>query len=222
MDIAAWLRRLGLENYAQAFYANHIDAEVLSRLTAEDLIALDITSVGHRRRLLDAIAALQGEAEGSDPVAPAPERTEPAPARARPDAERRRLTIMFVDLVGSTELASRLDPEDMRDVIRAYQNTCAEAIARLGERVAKYMGDGVLANFGWPQAHEDDAERAVRAGLAIAAAVAGLGTPAGEALQARIGIATGLVLVGDLIGEGAAQEEVVIGETSVSPPVYRR
>jgi class 3 adenylate cyclase/predicted ATPase len=213
VDIAAWLRRLGLENYAQAFHANHIDAEVLSRLTAEDLIALGITSVGHRRRLLDAIAALQGEAEASDPVAPAPERTEPAPARARPDAERRQLTIMFVDLVGSTELAARLDPEDMREVIRAYQNTCAEAIARFEGRVAKYMGDGVLAYFGWPQAHEDDAERAVRAGLAIAAAVAGLGTPAGEALQARIGIATGLVLVGDLIGEGAAQEEVVIGET---------
>ena len=120
---------------------------------------------------------------------------------------------MFVDLVGSTALSARLDPEDMSAVIRAYQNCCAEIVGRWGGHVAKYMGDGVLAYFGWPKAHEDDAERAVRAGRAIIDALVALATPAGEPLAARVGIATGLVMVGELIGEGAAQEQAVVGET---------
>ena len=120
---------------------------------------------------------------------------------------------MFVDLVGSTALSTRLDPEEMREVLRAYQNTVTGEIARVGGHVAKLMGDGVLAYFGWPRAHEDEAERAVQAGLAITAAVGRLATPAGEPLAARVGIATGLVVVGDLVGEGAAREEAVVGET---------
>jgi class 3 adenylate cyclase/tetratricopeptide (TPR) repeat protein len=135
------------------------------------------------------------------------------PSSVRDEAERRQLTVMFVDLVGSTELSGRLDPEDMREVIRTYQSTVAGQIAHFEGHVAKYMGDGVLAYFGYPRAHEDDAERAARAGLALAASVSGLSTPAGEPLAARVGIATGLVVVGDLIGEGAAKEQAVVGDT---------
>ena len=120
---------------------------------------------------------------------------------------------MFVDLVGSTALSARLDPEDMREVIRGYQNTVAGEITRFEGHVAKFMGDGVLAYFGWPRAHEDEAERAVRAGLAVVEAVRGLSTSAGEPLAARVGIATGLVVVGDLVGEGASQEQAVVGDT---------
>ena len=120
---------------------------------------------------------------------------------------------MFVDLVGSTALSARLDPEEMREVIRAYQNAVAGEITRFEGHVAKFMGDGVLAYFGWPRAHEDEAERAVRAGLAITAAIGQLSNPAGEPLAARVGIATGLVVVGDLVGEGAAQEQAVVGDT---------
>jgi class 3 adenylate cyclase len=206
MDVSTWLRELGLENYVQAFQAHDIDAEVLPRLTADDLTAIGIISVGHRRKLLDAIAALQSGT--------APPSAQPTAATIRPSqAERRQLTVMFVDLVGSTMLSARLDPEDMREVIRAYQNAVAGEIARFEGHVAKFMGDGVLAYFGWPRAHEDEAERAVRAGLAVVQTVAGLTTPAGEALAACIGIATGQVVVGDLIGEGATQEEAVVGET---------
>ena len=206
MDVSTWLRGLGLEDYAQAFQANHIDAEVLPRLTADDLTALGITSVGHRRRLLDAIAVLQSRTS--------PAFAQPTEATIRPgQAERRQLTVLFCDLVGSTELAARLDPEDMGQVIRTYHGACTETIERWGGHVAKYMGDGVLAYFGWPQAHEDDAERAVRAGLALMQALAGVTTPAGAPLAARVGIATGLVMVGELIGEGAAKEQTVVGET---------
>src|SRR5918995_5816344 len=205
MDVLTWLRDLGVENYVQASKAHHIDAEVLSRLTAEDLTALGITSVGHRRKLLDAIAALdQGRAAAA---------AENPAAVQRVEAERRQLTVLFCDLVGSTELAARLDPEDLGRVIRTYQDTCSGVIERWGGHVAKYMGDGVLAYFGWPQAHEDEAERAVRAGLAIVTALARLETAAGEPLAARVGIATGLVMVGELIGEGVAREEAVVGET---------
>ena len=131
----------------------------------------------------------------------------PAPVPPRSEAERRQLTVMFIDLVGSTQLSQRFDPEEMRDIIRAYQSTVSAEIIRYEGHVAKLMGDGVLAYFGWPRAHEDDAERAVRAGLAAMAATASLTTPRGEPLAARIGIATGLVVVGDLVGEGSAQEE---------------
>src|SRR5262245_28386381 len=128
-------------------------------------------------------------------------------------AERRQLTVLFCDLVGSTALSTRLDPEDMGRVIRAYQSTCTDEVGRWGGHIAKYMGDGVLAYFGWPHAHEDEAERAVRAGLAIVNTVAGLETPVNAPLAARVGIATGLVMVGELIGQGAAQEQTVVGET---------
>jgi class 3 adenylate cyclase len=204
MDVSIWLRDLGLENYAQAFRANDIDAEVLPRLTAEDLIALGVTSIGHRRKLLDAIALLQG---GSLPAA-----AEPVTMTVQPvDAERRQLTVLFADLVGSTELSARLDPEDMRAVIAAYQTACSGVIRRYEGHVARYQGDGVLAYFGWPRAHEDGAERAVRAGLELVRTVGGLATVGGP-LAARVGIATGLVVVGDLAGE-IADKGAVTGET---------
>jgi len=200
VDIPAWLRGLGLEQYAPEFRDNDIDGEVLRRLTGEDLRELGVTSIGHRRRLLDAIAALADE----PPAA--------LDTQARAGAERRQLTVMFCDLVGSTELSAHLDPEDLREVIVAYHRTVAEGVAGFNGFVAKYMGDGVLVYFGYPQAHEDDAERAVRAGLGVIDAVRRLDVKAVK-LRARIGIATGLVVVGDLIGEGSAQEQPVVGET---------
>jgi class 3 adenylate cyclase len=200
-DVADWLRRLGLEQYAPVFAANDIDAEVLPELTADDLLGLGITSIGHRRKLLAAIAALCREAE----IAPV------SSAVTSSEAERRQLSVMFCDLVGSTPLSARYDPEDLRDVIGAYHRCVADAVARFAGFVAKYMGDGVLIYFGYPEAHEDDAERAVRAGLAVVDAVGGLATP--EPLNVRLGVASGLVVVGDLIGAGAAQERGVVGET---------
>ena len=205
MDVMAWLRGLGLEQYVPAFRDNDVDGEVLPALTSDDLISIGVTSVGHRRKLLAAIALL-----GAAPLATTV-RTAPRDAPAPADAERRQLTVMFCDLVGSTALASRLDPEDLREVIGAYHRCVNETIGRFDGFVAKYMGDGVLAYFGYPQAHEDDAERAVRAGLAVVDAVARLDTA--EPLAVRLGIASGLVVVGDLIGEGAAQERGVVGET---------
>jgi class 3 adenylate cyclase len=206
MDVSTWLRDLGLEDYAQVFQANHIDAKVLPRLTADDLTALGVTSVGHRRRLLDAIAALQdGKVpDSSEPIAVTPRVSE---------AERRQLTVMFVDLVGSTALSARLDPEDMREVMRAYQAACADVVGRFEGHVARFLGDGVLAYFGWPQAHEGDAERAVRVGLQLVQDVARLEPRPGVRLQARVGIATGLVVVGDLISEGISDKDAVSGET---------
>jgi class 3 adenylate cyclase/tetratricopeptide (TPR) repeat protein len=205
MEIAAWLRGLGLEQYEPAFRDNRIDAEVLPKLTGEDLREIGVATVGDRRKLLEAIAALR------DGAAPLPAREQPREAPV-PQAERRQLTVMFCDLVGSTALSARLDPEDLRAVIGAYHRCCAAVIARAGGFVAKYLGDGVLAYFGYPRADEHDAERAVRAGLALVEAVARLDTNAG-ALQVRVGIATGLVVVGDLIGEGEARERGVVGET---------
>src|SRR6201981_191986 len=200
MDIADWLRRLGLEQYEPAFRTNEIDERVLPSLTAEDRRDLGITLVGHRRRLLDAIAALGTTAP---PAANAP---------TSASAERRQLTVMFCDLVGSTALSTRLDPEDLREVIGAYHRAVAEIVAGFDGFVSRYMGDGVLIYFGYPQAHEDDAERAVRAGLSAIDAVGRLDAKSVK-LQARVGIATGLVVVGDLIGEGSAQEQLVVGET---------
>jgi class 3 adenylate cyclase/predicted ATPase len=207
MDVSTWLRDLGLENYVQDFQANDVDAEVLLRLTAEDLVAIGVISVGHRRRLLDAIAVLQ---ERTAPAAVQP--VAMAVPRAA-DAERRQLTVLFCDLVGSTELAERLDPEDLRDLMRDYQAACADVISRFEGHVAKFLGDGVLAYFGWPKAHEDDAERAVRAGLELVAAVGRLPAGTEARLAARIGIATGQVVVGDLIGRSTADKDSVIGET---------
>ncbi len=215
MDVAAWLRSLGLDQYDPAFRDNDVDAEVLATLTADDLRELGVASLGHRKKLLAAIAALSPE---SGTAAEAVANANPAESIA-PDpslkvfAERRHLTVMFVDLVGSTALSSRLDPEDMRDIIAAYHDAVSAGVKRFEGYVAKLMGDGVLAYFGWPRAHEDEAERAVRAGLAIVHAVEKLKERAGHTLAARVGIATGLVVVGDLVGEGAAQEEAVVGET---------
>jgi predicted ATPase/class 3 adenylate cyclase len=201
-DIAGWLDQIGLPEYAPIFAEHAIDGEILADLNDQDLKDLGVP-LGHRKKLLKAIAALT-QADKATP---------PRPAPARIEAERRQLTVLFCDLVGSTELAARLDPEDMGQVIRAYQGCCAETVESWGGHIAKYMGDGVLTYFGWPQAHEDDAERAVRAGLTIVRVVAELATPAGVPLAARVGIATGLVMVGELIGEEEARERAVVGET---------
>jgi class 3 adenylate cyclase/predicted ATPase len=203
MDVGVWLRSLGLEEHEAVIRQNKIDDEVLSELTEDDLEKLGIP-LGHRKRLLKAIRSL-----GAATAAPA--RTS-APGGVK-TAERRHLTVMFCDLVGSTALSARLDPEDMREIVGVYHRCCAEQVAKAGGFIAKYMGDGVLAYFGYPQAHEDDAERAVRSGLALVDAVLRLKAGHDAVLQVRIGIATGLVVVGDLIGEGAAQEQVVVGET---------
>jgi class 3 adenylate cyclase/predicted ATPase len=212
MDVAAWLRGLGLDQYAQLFRDNDIDGEILSGMTAEDLKELGISSFGHRRRLLNAITALEGEPPTRD-VAQSATSVTSAPASPPPiDPERRQLTVMFCDLVGSTALAAQLDPEDLREVISAYHRAVADVVGTFGGFVAKYMGDGVLVYFGYPRAHEDDAERAVRAGLGVVDAVGRLDVKSVE-LKARVGIATGLVVVGDLIGKGSAQEQTVVGET---------
>ena len=211
MDVVVWLRSLGLGKYEAAFRENEIDETVLPNLTAEDLKELGVAALGHRRKLLDAIAALRADASGKAPSADAAT-TSSAPSASPEDrAERRQVTVMFSDLVGSTALSARMDPEDLREVISAYQKCVAETVERFGGFVAKYMGDGVLIYFGYPQAHEDDAERAVRAGLELVAAVGALKTHA--PLQTRVGIATGLVVVGDLIGSGASQEQAIVGET---------
>jgi class 3 adenylate cyclase len=205
MEVAAWLQSLGLERYEPLFRDNEIDWEVLPQLTSEDLREIGVVAIGHRRKLLDAIAALGAET-------PVPVRAAPRDAPAQTDAERRQLTVMFCDLVGSTALAARLDPEDLREVIAAYHRAVAEVVAGFDGFVAKYMGDGVLVYFGYPRAHEDDAERAVRAGLDVIDAVGRLDVKSVK-LEARVGIATGLVVVGDLIGEGSSQEQSVVGET---------
>jgi class 3 adenylate cyclase len=205
MDVVAWLRELGLERYAPAFRDNDVDDEVLPELTSDDLISIGVTSVGHRRKLLTAIASLGAASPATVIAAP---HDAPAPA----DAERRQLTVMFCDLVGSTELSTRLDPEDLREIIAAYHRAVADVVGSTDGFVAKYMGDGVLSYFGYPRAHEDDAERAVRAGLGVVDAVGRVDLKSVK-LRARIGIATGLVVVGDLIGAGSAQEQSVVGET---------
>jgi class 3 adenylate cyclase len=208
MDIGGWLRSLGLERYEAAFRENEIDDTVLPSLTAEDLKDLGVGIVGHRRKMLDAIAVLGAYASAKAPTAEAPSIL---PKPAQDAAERRQVTVMFADLVGSTALSARMDPEDLREVISTYQKCVAGTVQRFGGFVAKYMGDGVLVYFGYPQAHEDDAERSVRAGVELIGAVNAL--EAGTKLQTRVGIATGLVVVGDLIGSGEAQERGIVGET---------
>src|SRR6202048_3561383 len=208
MDVGDWLRKLGLEEYEAAFRENKIDDTVLPGLTAEDLKDLGVGFVGHRRKLLDAIATLRAEASAPTPVCDAPLATDEA---ARDTAESRQVTVMFSDLVGSTALSARLDPEDLREVISAYQTCVADTVRRFGGFVATYMGDGVLIYFGYPQAHEDDAEQAGRAGLELVAAISAL--KGQTALQTRVGIATGPVVVGDLIGSGEARERGIVGVT---------
>src|SRR5215472_3289969 len=203
-QIEDWLKKLGMPEYAERFAEERIEIDVLPELTDQDLERLSIP-LGHRRRILRSIRELAGSPPASSQTAATTEPTR------RDDAERRQLTVMFCDLVGSTALSGKLDPEEMREVIRAYQDACSGPVARYDGFIAKFMGDGVLAYFGFPRAHEDDAERAVRAGLDIVVAVERLRAP--EPLKVRVGIATGLVVVGDLIGEGTSQEQSVVGDT---------
>ena len=207
MDVATWLRELGLAQYAAAFIENSVSVDLLASLTADDLKDLGVSAVGHRRRLLNAIAALSAAA------APAGGEHIEQPKSAWPDvAERRQLSVMFCDISGSTALSTRLDPEDLSAVVRAYQTCVRATITSFGGFIARYVGDGVLIYFGWPEAHETDAEIAVRAALAVIAAV-GQSPLHGEHLSIRIGIATGLVVVGAPIGEGDARQQTAIGET---------
>jgi class 3 adenylate cyclase len=205
----AWLKALGLGQYAQRFAENDIDLEVLPELSEEDLQQLGI-SLGHRKKLVRAIADLRDTGRTAQPRAP--RRRE---ARAA-EAERRQLTVMFCDLVGSTALSARLDPEDLRDLIRAYQERCTAIIVRFEGFVGHYVGDGILAYFGYPQAHEDDPQRAVRAGLEIVEAVQALSlemAQPGIDLAVRVGIHTGVVVAGD-IGSGELRDEMaIVGET---------
>jgi class 3 adenylate cyclase/tRNA A37 threonylcarbamoyladenosine biosynthesis protein TsaE len=211
MDIVVWLRSLGLQRYEAAFRENEIDETVLPSLTEEHLKQLGVTALGHRVKLLDAIAALRSDATDKPPLVDAGTASSTPSPHPEDRAERRQVTVMFSDLVGSTALSARMDPEDLREIISAYQKCVAETVQRFGGFVAKYMGDGVLVYFGYPQAHEDDPERAVRAGLEVVAGVSALKLQA--PLQTRVGIATGLVVVGDLIGSGEAQERGIVGET---------
>jgi class 3 adenylate cyclase len=175
-QIEDWLKKLGMSEYTERFAKERIEIDVLAELTDQDLERLGIP-LGHRRRMLRAIRDL-GHASGAVLPPSTPAGTEPS---RQDDAERRQLTVMFTDLVGSTALSTKLDPEDMRSVIGAYHRCVAETVAQFDGFVAKYMGDGVLIYFGYPQAHEDDAEQAVRAGLALIDVVRGL--PAPERLQ---------------------------------------
>ena len=187
MDVGGWLRSLGLGQHEALFRASAIDADILPELTDVDLKELGVP-LGHRKRLLKAISDLAAAATSG--------------ALPQDAAERRQLTVMFCDLVGSTVLSRQTDPEDLNALIGTYHRAVAERVGRFGGYVAKYMGDGVLSYFGYPQAHEDDAALAIQAGLAILDAVPGFAAAAQP--QVRIGVATGLVIVGELIGEGTA------------------
>jgi class 3 adenylate cyclase len=208
VDVSRWLAEQGLGHHAESFAKNGIAGDIVRDLTDSDLKELGL-NLGDRKRLLKTIAALDS--------GPTQDRIMPAEAIATAavprEAERRQLTVMFVDLVGSTALSQSLDPEEMGQVLLDYQNVVAGEVSRLEGRVAKFMGDGVLCYFGWPTAHEDDAERAVRAGLAVMQAVGGMITPHGQPLAARAGIATGVVVVGDVFGRELADTDSVIGET---------
>jgi class 3 adenylate cyclase/predicted ATPase/ABC-type lipoprotein export system ATPase subunit len=207
-EVANWLKQLGMSGYVQGFVENHIDFSVLLDLTDQDLKDLGLV-LGDRKKLLRAIADLKER--GKDAAATGITAAPLAPSGKVDTAERRQVTAMFSDLVGSTALAARMDPEDLREVISVYQKCVAETVCRFGGFVAKYLGAGVLVYFGYPQAHEDDAERAVRAGLELIVAVGRLQSPV--PLLTRVGMATGLVVVGDLIGSGASQEQAIVGET---------
>jgi len=209
-DLREWLRANNLEQYAAAFEANDIDLDILGELDDGDLEKLGL-SLGNRRRLLKAIAArhappaVSGKTAGPD--------TPSAAEASSSEGERRQVTVMFIDMVGSTALSAKLDPELLGGVIRRYQDAVAGVIGRYGGFVAKFMGDGVLAYFGFPSAFEDAAERAVRAALGILSEVGTIEMPDGARVQARIGIATGLVVVGEILGSGMAQERTIVGET---------
>jgi class 3 adenylate cyclase len=202
--ITEWLASIGLEEYAQRFADNAIDLSIVRDLTEQDLRELGVL-LGHRRKLLRAIAEFDEAALAAAEIA-----TEPA---HRDEGERRHLTVMFCDLVGSTALAARLDPEDMWRVIASYHACIREVIDRHQGMIARYMGDGVLAYFGYPRAQEDEAEQAVRAALTLVDAVANLQTNFDTALQVRIGVATGTVIVSELLIAKASAEQAVVGET---------
>ena len=206
-DLKDWLRQFGLEPLADVLADNDVDLDILPDLVELDFEKLGI-SLGQRRRLLKAIAALPDPSQGAAPTTSLSVAAAPAS-----EAERRQVTVLFSDLVGSTALATALDPEDLGSLIKRYQDACTGAVARFDGYIAKFMGDGVLAYFGYPQAHEDAVERSVRAALAIIDSVRHIERPDGLKLETRVGIATGLVVVGDIIGSGAAREESIVGET---------
>lgn len=207
-DVGKLLAELGLDRYAEIFAANDVDLDVLRDLNEGDLERLGL-SLGHRKRLMRAVAELPAMPM-TVPVTATEISDAGKPAAA--SAERRQLTVLFCDLVGSTELSRHLDPEDMRDVLRSYQNAVGREVTRFNGHIAKFMGDGVLAYFGWPAAYEDQAERAVRAAIAVVPAIRRLALPQAAELAVRVGIASGQVVVGDLLGEGMAQEAAVTGD----------
>jgi class 3 adenylate cyclase len=204
-DIRQWLEDLGLGQYVETFEHNEMDIDLVRDLGDEALEKLGVSAMGHRVKILRAIAALPALATD------AREETTLTKKPPAPDAERRQLTVMFCDLVGSTALSERLDPEELRDLMQAYRKACADVIEQYDGHVAQYLGDGVMVYFGWPAAHEDDAGRAVRAGLDIVDAIAGLEAP--ERLQVRIGVATGLVVVGESGADEGADSRLAVGET---------
>jgi class 3 adenylate cyclase/tetratricopeptide (TPR) repeat protein len=212
VDVASWLRDLGLERYEAAFRENGVSAEVLCHLTADDLKELGVAGVGHRRQLMVAIAKLneQPTADTVTPLVVPAAASKPLREEAMSGGERRQLTVMFCDLVGSTALSEKLDPEELRSLLHAYRTVCGDVIARYDGFVARYVGDGILTYFGWPTAHEEDAERAVRAALEIVHNVKRASST--EALSVRIGIATGPVVVGEQAGAGD-QSKLAVGST---------
>jgi len=210
--VSGWLEQLGLSSYLHAFLDNDIDAGNLAHLTSTDLVELGVTSVGHRRRLLDAIARLTVEVQRPEPKEkPVPRAPAGAP-RPLALAERRQVTTLFCDLVGYTRLSSNFDPEIVLELLTSYKDICATLIESHGGHVLRYVGDGVLATFGYPRAREDDAARAVATGLMLAEEIGKLLTPKGDPLQVRIGIATGLVIAGDLVGDAAVERHSLVGE----------
>ena len=208
--IRQWLERLGFAEYAGHFERNAVDLDLLSDLTDADLEKLGVHSLGHRKRLLKAVAKLN-ETEAS-PARVGPSQNQRAPGAALgSEAERRQLTVLFCDLVGSTALSQKLDPEELRDLMQLYQRACGEVVERYEGHVAQYLGDGLLVYFGWPRAHEDDAVRAIRAGLEMVQAVFNLKAP--MQMQARVGIHTGLVVVGETGGGDASIPKAAVGDT---------
>jgi class 3 adenylate cyclase len=212
LNVRQWLSSLDLEQYAEAFEANAIDGDLLSLLDDADLEKIGVQPLGHRKRLLKEIG-LMNAVPGGTPHGPSAENVEPRQVPIRTGVERRQLAVMFCDLVGSTTLSEKIDPEELREVLSVYQSTVSKAVGPYAGFIARFMGDGLLIYFGYPKAHEDDAERAVRAGLQIIQSVSELRSGFASELQVRIGVATGLVVAGDIIGTGASEEHAVLGDT---------